>query len=312
MFYYQTIMVMLSNKTSRHGFTIVELLIVIVVIAILATISIVAYRGIQERARATEVSAGLTQSRNKLELYKVDNGTYPTTGNLASADVKDTDVSYQDTSDGSTYCLTGTVGTASYKASNAESPQQGGCAGHGQGGVAAITNLATNPHAMGGWASQTPAGSTTSYVANGANDGGSTFQVVTTQSGQLRISMPQVVGAVTSGDTIGVSVDIYSPVSTTAQIEIGINSSTYPKSSVFNLSSGWQRVNADVTMSATGSVALVQILGASNSANSGQTWEATKALITKGSHTSGYADGSSANWLWNGTPNNSTSTGPAL
>ena len=40
-------------KTSKQGFTIVELLIVIVVIAILAAITIVAYNGIQNRAKAS-------------------------------------------------------------------------------------------------------------------------------------------------------------------------------------------------------------------------------------------------------------------
>ena len=37
----------------RSGFTIVEFLIVIVMIAILATISVVAYNGIQTRAKTT-------------------------------------------------------------------------------------------------------------------------------------------------------------------------------------------------------------------------------------------------------------------
>ena len=48
-------------RTSRSGFTIVELLIVIVVIAILAAISIVAYNGIQQRARNAAQQATLTQ-----------------------------------------------------------------------------------------------------------------------------------------------------------------------------------------------------------------------------------------------------------
>jgi len=48
---------------SRSGFTIVELLIVIVVIAILATISVVAYSGIRDRADAAAVASDLKAAK---------------------------------------------------------------------------------------------------------------------------------------------------------------------------------------------------------------------------------------------------------
>lgn len=55
----------------------VELLIVIVVIAILATISVVAYTGVQARARNSQRSQDIAQLAKALELYYNDNGQYP-------------------------------------------------------------------------------------------------------------------------------------------------------------------------------------------------------------------------------------------
>jgi prepilin-type N-terminal cleavage/methylation domain-containing protein len=68
-----------TMKRTTSGFTIVELLIVIVVIAILATISIVAYNGVQDRAIATAVKADLATFAKKIELARVDSsdGGYP-------------------------------------------------------------------------------------------------------------------------------------------------------------------------------------------------------------------------------------------
>ncbi len=63
--------------TRRSGFTIVELLIVVVVIGILAAIVTVAYTGIQSAARDSSRIATLNQLQKAIELYYVENGDYP-------------------------------------------------------------------------------------------------------------------------------------------------------------------------------------------------------------------------------------------
>lgn len=70
-----------SRKTIQTGFTIVELLIVIVIIGILAAITIVAYNGIQNRAKDTERTSEMKSLEKALALYYVDNSAYPTCAN---------------------------------------------------------------------------------------------------------------------------------------------------------------------------------------------------------------------------------------
>lgn len=60
------------------GFTIVELLIVIVIIGILAAITIVAYNGLQDRAKASQMATGITQYVKALANHTSLNGSYPT------------------------------------------------------------------------------------------------------------------------------------------------------------------------------------------------------------------------------------------
>lgn len=66
------------NRTT--GFTIVELLIVIVVIAILAAIVIVAYQGIQQRADNSRIMEGVRFYQKALMAYATDHQSWPTGG----------------------------------------------------------------------------------------------------------------------------------------------------------------------------------------------------------------------------------------
>lgn len=69
---------------SIRGFTIVELLIVIVVIGILAAIVIVAYSGVTAKSQYATMRQDMTTIRKLLELYKVDHGDYPNSANCVN------------------------------------------------------------------------------------------------------------------------------------------------------------------------------------------------------------------------------------
>lgn len=66
-----------SNRSD--GFTIVELLIVIVVIGILAAITIVAFNGVQDRAKWSSLQSDLSSINKAVLVYYAENGSYPAT-----------------------------------------------------------------------------------------------------------------------------------------------------------------------------------------------------------------------------------------
>jgi general secretion pathway protein G len=80
---------MWEKQKHQAGFTIVELLIVIVVIGILAAISITAYNGVQQRARDAQRIDAIAKIRKGLEAYRAINGAYPSGTNSGTSSVGD-------------------------------------------------------------------------------------------------------------------------------------------------------------------------------------------------------------------------------
>ena len=75
----------LKNLKDQKGFTIVELLIVIVVIGILATLVIVTFTGIQQKARDTKRQTDINAINSHVEAYYAQHGNYPTLTDLNTA-----------------------------------------------------------------------------------------------------------------------------------------------------------------------------------------------------------------------------------
>lgn len=94
------------SPLSNRGFTIVELLVVIVVVAILAAIAIVSYNGITRSAEETALKSNLRSAATKVTLHKAQSGSYP--GGLDEVGVaEESEITrLQYTGGTNTYCVT--------------------------------------------------------------------------------------------------------------------------------------------------------------------------------------------------------------
>ncbi len=95
------------NRRNR-GFTIVELLVVIVVIGILSAIGILAFNGVQRNASVALTQADLRNAGSVLATYRVDNNDrYPDEGDEGDILSPSDGTTFTYTSDGASYCLQG-------------------------------------------------------------------------------------------------------------------------------------------------------------------------------------------------------------
>lgn len=81
----------MSHVTCQRGFTLVELLIVIAIIGVLTTLLMANFIGVRQRARDAQRKSDVRQIQAALELYRSDQGIYPSSlpsckGQLTSPD----------------------------------------------------------------------------------------------------------------------------------------------------------------------------------------------------------------------------------
>ena len=70
----------------RRGFTLIEVLVAVTIIAILTSIGVVSYSSVNKRSRDAKRKGDVEQLRSALEMYRADNSYYPNTGSGSWAD----------------------------------------------------------------------------------------------------------------------------------------------------------------------------------------------------------------------------------
>lgn len=148
---------MIYIHKGKSGFTIVELLIVIVVIAILAAITIVAYSGIQSRAKTSSLQNTLAEAAKVMQTSYVDSGTYPTSFPSTLHIPSSEGISIAATGNVNTFCINGQAASGTitmYYDSTVGQAQTGVCSGNvitGSESGTTSQNLINNTDFSSGW-----------------------------------------------------------------------------------------------------------------------------------------------------------------
>jgi len=306
-----------APSVKRSGFTIVELLIVIVVIGILAAITIVSFNGVSSRARVAAVQSDLESGAKTLEAAKFDpaaNEQYPadvTTAGLRASSGTTFQYSSSNAGAGSSYCLTATNAALTYFISSLNTkPQVGTCVmnlfpnGSFETDAAGWGQLAAVLSVTNGWASS---GSNSLQVK--PNSVGAAYSLANTNASYM-----------VPGKTYTLSATINIPVAQTGTLDAlarrmsfsyTSGGSTRSVTSAAGATTGVSRISLTVTLpsDATGMSWSIYNGATSSAAN---VMYIDNVMATEGTTLYTYGDGSLPGWSWNGTAFSSQSMGPAL
>jgi len=313
----------------RSGFTIVELLIVIVVIGILAAITIVAFNGVQKRAMTASISTDLANASKSLKVFQVTNSGYPiandcsaspAAGSICLKSSGATTYQYTASSSPQSFCITATNGTTSYFITPDAGPQSGGCAGHSAGGVATISNLMQNPSLEASTVGFITLAATIATTNTWSIAGSNSLLITPNATVAYSLAKYSLTDIVTPGKTYMLSATINTPVAQTGPLDslarkfyVSWTSGGVTKTAVSGIGpvSGSGRISATFTLQSDATnIAVSFYNGATNSAANLVMYDGI--MLTEGSTLYTYADGGAGTWAWNGDPNVSTSTGMPL
>jgi len=294
----------------QKGFTIVELLIVIVVIGILAAITIVAYNGIQGRAKDATVQSTLTNTRKQLESYRTTSASdsYPTANDCSASPAANTiclkpsgGVTFAYSTFGQTkyYCASAIYGDTSYIVTNSTAQQPGTCT--------TVTNLEPNPSSEAAPISGAGAGVSTRTQATNVKVSGTYSTKLVWTSGSTGVQSTTI--TVSPSTTYALSLYVYSESGAVPTFNVAASdySTNVQQMTPITTTGDWQRISRIYTTSAAQTtLRLWTTVGAAS------TFYVDGIMITQRDALTAYADGSSNFWSWTGAANNSTSSGPPL
>jgi len=315
-----------------RGFTIVELIVVIVVIGILAAISIVTYGSVQEAARDKSVLSDIDHVASGVTLYAIKNqGIYGSAVVWYSPSGTNDDINFTPSSgdiidvvaNTTDYCIRGynpdsatykTIATAATKQSGA-----GACASLSVSRLARgdITNIIVNPSVEAsvilpntGYYGP-PAVIDASTAAYGTKSIHATTNSTVNPQGMIwqgpsALPDTKYACALSLKGTPGAVVVVAGRAAKSDGSYLGEG---YGGTNL-TLSAAWQRVSINFT--SPSNTGIIYIQSRLLSAQSGIDIWSDGAMCAAGSSSYNYGDGSSPGWIWNGSANNSSSIGPAL
>jgi general secretion pathway protein G len=68
-----------TRRRAQDGFTLIEIMVVIAIIGLLATLVVQSLRGATDKAKRTKAMADIAELKTALDRYYIDNGSYPST-----------------------------------------------------------------------------------------------------------------------------------------------------------------------------------------------------------------------------------------